>query len=164
MNMMMIRIATTGDFEQIWHFFKPIAEAGETYAFDREVTKDKAFDICMTLPNRTYVYEKDGEILGSYYLKTNQSGGGSHVCNCEYMVSESTRAHGVAAKMCDHSQQVARELGYLAMQFNFVVKTNDGAIRLQQKLGFDIVGRLPKAFNHLKQGLVDALVMYKWLN
>lgn len=80
------------------------------------------------------------------------------------MLYEATRAHGVAAKMCDHSQQVARELGYLAMQFNFVVKTNDGAIRLQQKLGFKIVGRLPKAFNHLKQGLVDALVMYKWLN
>ena len=160
----MIRIAMTRDFEQIWRFFKPIVEAGETYDFDRDVTKDKAFDIWMTLPNQTYIYEKDGEILGSYYLKTNQSGGGSHVCNCGYMVSESARGQGVAAKMCEHSQQVAREFGYLAMQFNFVVETNNGAIRLWQKLGFDIVGRLPKAFNHPKQGLVDALVMYKWLN
>ena len=128
MGMMMIRIATTGDFEQIWHFFKPIAEAGETYAFDREVTKDKAFDIWMTLPNRTYVYEKDGEILGSYYLKTNQSGGGAHVCNYGYMLYEATRGQGVATQMCEHSQEVARELGYLAMQFNFVVSTNSGAI------------------------------------
>ena len=160
----MIREARTEDFDNIWIFFKDIAQAGETYSYDRNLSKDEAFQIWMTLPIKTFVFEKDGEILGSYYLKTNQSGGGSHVCTCEYMVSESARAPGVAAKMCDHSQQVARELGYLAMQFNFVVKTNDGAIRLQQKLGFKIVGRLPKAFNHLKQGLVDALVMYKWLN
>ena len=80
------------------------------------------------------------------------------------MVSETERTQGVAAKMCENSQKVARELGYLAMQFNFVVETNDGAIRLWQILGFDIVGRLPKAFSHPKQGLVDALVMYKWLN
>lgn len=159
----MIRLATSDDFAQIWTFFKLIAQAGETYAYDRNISQQEAFHQWMNFPHQTFVFEKDGEILGSYYIKTNHAGAGAHVCNCGYMVSEAARGQGVAAQMCEHSQQIARELGYLAMQFNFVASSNTGAVRLWQKLGFDIVGRLPKAFNHPTQGLVDALVMYKWL-
>jgi len=64
--------------------------------------------------------------------------------------------------MCEHSQKIAIELGYKAMQFNFVASSNIGAIRLWSKLGFETVGHLPKAFNHPTQGYIDALVMYKW--
>ena len=102
---------------------------------------------------------KNGEILGSYYLKINQTGGGAHVCNYGYMLSEVAREQGVAAQMCEHSQEVARELGYLAMQFHFVVSTNSGAIRIWQKLDFEIVRTLPKAINQPSKGFVDALVM-----
>ena len=114
-------------------------------------------------PRQTFVVEEDGRILATYYLKTNQAGPGSHVCNCGYMVAASARGRGLATMMCGHSQQVAVELGYQAMQFNFVASTNEGAVRLWQKLGFEIVGRLPQAFQHPRQGFVDALVMYKWL-
>ena len=85
------------------------------------------------------------------------------MCNCGYITAPAARGRGVARAMCEHSQRVARELGYTAMQFNFVVTSNEGAIALWQKLGFETVGRLPKAFRHPKLGLVDALVMFKSL-
>ena len=101
--------------------------------------------------------------MGTYIIKTNQAGPGEHVCNCAYMVSSIARGQGLATMMCEHSQVIARGMGYKGMQFNFVAGNNIIAIKLWQKLGFDTVGNLPKAFNHPKVGFIDALVMYKWL-
>jgi len=159
-----IREAKQSDFEKIWPIFHEIASAGDTYAYPRDVTKEEGEKIWMDKPRKTFVAEGEEGILGTYYIKTNHAGPGSHVCNCGYMVPPTSRGKGVATAMCEHSQQVARELGYEAMQFNFVASTNEGAVRLWQKLGFEIVGRLPKAFKHPLQGNVDAFVMYKWLN
>ena len=158
-----IREATKQDFEDIWPIFNEVASAGDTYAYPRDTSKDEAFNLWMKLPRKTFVIEESGLILATYYIKTNQAGPGSHVCNCGYMVSTEARGKGFATAMCEHSQTVAVELGYKAMQFNFVASSNEGAVRLWHKLGFDTVGRLPKAFNHPVNGLEDALVMYKWL-
>lgn len=118
----------------------------------------------MELPQETYVaLSQDDKILGTYYIKSNQPGLGAHVCNCGYIVSESARGQGVASSMCMHSQQVAVDLGFRAMQYNLVASTNEGAIRLWKKLGFQVVGTLPNAFNNKSAGYVDALVMYKEL-
>ena len=160
---MNIREATKSDWENIWPIFSEIVSAGETYAYDPATTKEQAEKIWLETPRKVYVFEEDGEIFGTYYLKTNQAGPGNHVCNCGYMVSSAARGKGLATSMCEHSQQIAIDLGYLAMQFNFVASSNEGAVRLWDKLGFETVGRLPKAFNHPKLGYVDALVMYKWL-
>jgi ribosomal protein S18 acetylase RimI-like enzyme len=160
---MLIREATKSDFEKIWPIFHEIASAGETYAYPRDVTKEEGEKLWMDKPRKTFVAEREEGLLGTYYIKTNHAGPGSHVCNCGYMVPPTSRGKGVATAMCEHSQQVARELGYEAMQFNFVASTNEGAVRLWQKLGFEIVGRLPKAFKHPSKGNVDAFVMYKWL-
>ncbi len=160
---MTIRKAARGDFDRIWPIFREIAAAGDTYAYPRDITRQEAEKAWMNAPRETYVFEENGEVLGTYYIKTNQPGPGDHVCNCGYMVSSLARGRGLATAMCEHSQEVARELGYKAMQFNFVAESNAGAVRLWQKLGFDIVGRLPKAFRHPHEDFVDALVMYKWL-
>ena len=161
---MNIREATDKDFDSIWPIFHEVVSAGDTYAFPPDTTKAKAEEIWMYTPRKTYVCESEGQVLGTYYLKTNQLGPGSHVCNCGYMVSSSARGKGIATAMCEHSQQVALKLGYKAMQFNFVAASNKGAVRLWQRLGFETVGRLPNAFCHPTQGFVDALVMYKWLD
>lgn len=161
---MIIRDANQQDFEQIWPFFHEIAAAGETYAYPRDIGKAEAQKLWMQLPRKTFVVEEDGVILGSYYIKTNQAGPGEHVCNCGYMVASVARGRGLASLMCEHSQQVALELGYKAMQFNFVASSNLQAVRLWNKLGFATVGQLPKAFHHPSQGYVDALVMFKWLS
>ncbi len=159
-----IREAQDSDFDQIWPIFRGIVSAGDTYAFPRNASQEEAYDIWMVTPRRTYVTEKKGQILGTYYIKTNHAGPGNHVCNCGYMVPESSRGKGIATAMCVHSQKIAVELGYMAMQFNIVAASNQGAVRLWSKLGFDIVGRLPKAFNHPSKGFVDAYIMYKWLD
>lgn len=66
--------------------------------------------------------------------------------------------------MCRHSLARARERGFTAMQFNFVVSSNTRAVRLWQDFEFEVVGRLPKAFVHPCLGLVDALIMFRQLD
>lgn len=160
---MKIREATREDFDAIWPIFHEIVSRADTYGYATDTTTEQAFRLWMEMPRLTFVAEEDGQVLGSYYLKTNQGGPGDHVCNCGYMVSSSARGRGIATAMCQHSQRIAKALGYKAMQFNFVASTNAGAVKLWTKLGFETVGRLPKAFRHPAQGYVDALVMYKWL-
>lgn len=160
---MHIREAFAEDFDEIWPIFREIVSAGETYAYDRDTTKEQALKIWIETPEKTYVAIENNHILGTYYLKANQAGSGNHVCNCGYMVSANASGKGLATTMCRHSQEQALKLGYKAMQFNLVVSTNEGAVELWKKLGFDIVGQLPKAFNHPDKSYVDAFVMYKWL-
>ena len=159
---MYIREAENKDFNKIWPIFHEIVSAGETYAYAEDTTFEEAERLWMQIPEKTFVLEDDGRISGTYYLKTNYPGQGSHVCNCGYMVSHECRGRGAATLMCEHSQKIAVELGYKAMQFNFVASSNKGAIRLWHELGFKTVGCLPKAFNHPEKGYIDAFVMYKW--
>jgi ribosomal protein S18 acetylase RimI-like enzyme len=161
---MQIRQAEKNDFDAIWPIFSSIVKLGTTYAYARDTTKEEAYRLWMGLPEKTFVAEIDGKVVGTYYIKTNQAGPGSHVCNCGYMVAANARGKGIANALCEHSQIIAKEMGYLAMQFNLVVSTNEVAIKIWQKQGFDIVGRLPGAFDHAEYGLVDALVMFKTLN
>ena len=161
--LMNIKQATNQDWPAIWPIFQEIVTAGETYAYERTTTMQQAEAIWLDAPRITFIFEENGEVLGTYYLKTNQAGPGNHVCNCGYMVSSKARGRGLATAMCEHSQKVAIELGYQAMQFNFVASSNEGAISLWHKLGYNTVGTLPKAFNHPEKGFIDAFVMYKWL-
>ncbi|MFK8328397.1 GNAT family N-acetyltransferase [Pseudomonas sp. BJa5] len=161
--MIHIRPMTAADFEHFWPTFQAVVSARETYAFDPALSQEQARQLWLEAPLHTLVAEEDGVLLGSYYLKANAAGPGSHVCNCGYMVSEAARGRGVARLMCEHSQRLAREQGFLAMQFNSVVASNEVAVTLWHKLGFETVGRLPRAYRHARLGLVDCLVMYKWL-
>ena len=160
---MNIREATRGDFDQIWPIFHEIVAAGETYAYPRDTTKEQALILWMDTPRKTFVVEEERMILGTYFIKTNPLAAGDHVCNCGYMVASTARGRGLATAMCEHSQMIARDLGYEAMQFNFVATTNEAAVRLWTKLGFETIDRLPNAFHHPTQGDVDALVMVKRL-
>jgi ribosomal protein S18 acetylase RimI-like enzyme len=158
-----IRPAAGRDSDAIWAIIGPVIRAGETYALDRDMSAQAALAYWLGEDRRTFVAEKDGKVVGTYYIRTNQAGGGSHVCNCGYMTHERAVGQGVARAMHLHSLEVARELGYRAMQFNFVVSTNERAVALWISLGFEIVGRLPGAFEHPAHGFVDALVMVRQL-
>ncbi|MGK0398643.1 MAG: L-amino acid N-acyltransferase YncA [Gammaproteobacteria bacterium] len=160
---MHIRSATADDFNQIWPIFHEIVKVGNTYAYSPETNRLEAQEIWLEQPQKTFVAEENDKVLGTYFIKTNQAGPGKHVCNCGYMVSSNARGKGLATMMCEHSQAIAREMGYKAMQFNFVASNNITAVKLWHKLGFETVGNLPKAFNHPEAGYIDALVMYKWL-
>lgn len=161
--MIQIRPMTAADFTLFWPTFQAIVIAQETYAYDPATTEPQALQLWLHTPLHTLIAEEDGVLLGSYYLKANAAGPGSHVSNCGYMVTEAARGRGVARLMCEHSQQLARDNGFLAMQFNSVVASNEVAVALWHKLGFETVGRLPRAYQHGRLGLVDCLVMFKWL-
>lgn len=161
--MITIRPATSADFDQIWPLLRDVFRAGDTYAVDPKISKEDARAYWMTQPVATYVAEAEGDIVGTYYIKTNQPGGGAHICNCGYIVSPAAQGQGIAAQMCEHSQSEAQRAGYRAMQFNFVLASNEGAVRLWHRLGFATVGTIPDAFDHPQRGMVDAFVMYKRL-
>jgi len=157
---MLIRPATPQDRPAIWSIIGPVIRAGETYTLDPAQGESEALAYWLGPDKETFVAEEDGTILGTYYLRPNQAGGGSHVCNCGYMTAANATGRGIARRMAEHSLAHARTRGYRAMQFNFVVSANDSAVRLWQSLGFQTVGRLPRAFHHPTQGYVDALVMF----
>lgn len=154
---------TDDDFRRFWPSFQAVVQARETYAIDPAIDYDAAYALWCQQPAFSFAAKADGEVLGAYYLKPNAAGPGDHVCNCGYMVAPEARGRGVARALCEHSQRVAREAGFHAMQFNAVVATNRVAVRLWQSLGFAIVGTIPEAYRHARHGLVDAHVMYKRL-
>lgn len=160
---MTIRPAESADANAIWAVLEPTIRAGETYTLPRSMEKEQALAYWFSPEHTVFVAEQDGEVVGSYYLRANQQGGGAHVCNCGYMTAARASGRGVATAMCAHSLEYARSQGFRAMQFNFVVSSNEGAIHLWQKFGFATVGRLPGAFLHPVLGYVDAIVMYRVL-
>ena len=160
-----IRPLAEQDWTAIWRIMEPVFRAGETYPFSPDITEDEAYMAWAETPSGTFVAaDEHDNVLGTYYLKPNQPALGAHVCNCGYIVDDNARGKGVASAMCEHSQREAVARGFRAMQYNLVVSTNEGAIRLWKKHGFEVIGTLPQAFHHSRLGFVDALVMYKQLD
>ena len=160
---MQIRPARTDDAPAIWAIIEPTIRAGETYTLDPDLSEGDGLAYWLGADKETFVAEDDGRVIGTYYMRPNQAGGGSHVCNCGYMTGVAATGRGVARKMCEHSLEHAKARGYRAMQFNFVVSTNERAVRLWEALGYGIVGRLPLAFKRPNGTYVDALVMFQAL-
>jgi L-amino acid N-acyltransferase YncA len=159
-----IRPASPADFDAMWDIFRSHLEAGETYPFPADTTRAAGHEYWLGAASTTFVAVRGGErILGMYRIVANQVGRGAHVANASYMVSQLAQGAGVGRLLGEHSLVEARRLGYLAMQFNYVVSTNTAAVKLWKALGFTIVGTLPKAYRHRRLGYVDAYVMYQLL-
>jgi L-amino acid N-acyltransferase YncA len=160
---LIIREANDRDRDAIWEIFRATVAPGDAFVYDPKTPRDEAEAYWFAKGTRTYVAEKNGRIVGSYILRPNRPGLGNHVSNAGFMVDPAARRLGVGRAMGEHAIAEARRLGYRAMQFNFVIATNQSAVRLWQQLGFRIVGTLPGAFRHARQGLVDAYVMFRSL-
>jgi ribosomal protein S18 acetylase RimI-like enzyme len=158
-----IHPATDRDRDAIWAILEPMIRAGETYTLPRDMSKQQALEYWFAVDKETFVWKENGAVLGTYFLKMNQQGGGAHVANCGYVTAAAAQGRGIARQMCLHSLERAKERGFRAMQFNFVIRTNERAIKLWTDLDFKTVGRLPLAFEHPTLGFVDALVMYRSL-
>jgi L-amino acid N-acyltransferase YncA len=158
-----IRKARPEDAPAILAIIMPTIRAGETYTLDPDMSEADALAYWFAAEKETFVAEADGEIVGTYFIRANQAGGGGHVCNCGYMTGGDATGKGVARAMCAHSLAHAKDRGFRAMQFNFVVSTNERAVRLWLSMGFAIVGTLPSAFRHPVHGYVDAYVMHQAL-
>jgi ribosomal protein S18 acetylase RimI-like enzyme len=160
---MFIRPSVEADNDAIWTILEPVIRAGETYAFPVDWDRKGAMGYWRSPGHEVFVADDAGAVVGTYYLRANQMGGGTHVANCGYVTNARATGRGIARAMCLHSLARARERGFTAMQFNFVVASNERAVALWINLGFAIVGTLPAAFRHPRLGLVDAYVMYRAL-
>ncbi len=160
---MLIRPAKPADDGGILQIIMPVIHSGETYALPRDWSEAEALAYWRSPDHAVFVADDGGAVFGTFYVRPNQRGGGSHVANAAFMTGAFAAGRGVASAMCTHALEYAASAGYAAMQFNFVVATNARAIALWQRFGFEIVGRLPGAFRHPALGFVDALVMFRKL-
>src|SRR5580704_8425162 len=151
------------DSDAVWTILEPVIRAGETYALPRDLNREEALGYWFSDGHEVFVADDEGQIVGTYFMHANQKGGGSHVANCGYVTAAAASGRGIARLMCSHSLDYAKARGFRAMQFNFVVKTNERAVRLWESLGFNIVGTLWEAFLHPVHGYTDAYVMYRKL-
>jgi len=158
-----IRELEPDEFDRVWPIFRIVVSAGDTYSYPPDITFEQARALWMTPPSRVFVALDGGKPVGCYMMRPNQPGLGDHVANAGYMVAPHARGRGIAGMMCEDSLARARREGFKAMQFNFVVSTNEIAVALWRKHGFEIVGRVPKAFRHATLGLVDTFVMHRML-
>lgn len=157
-----IRPASTPDEDALWAMLEPVIRAGETYTFPRDMPRAAALSYWQAGAHEVFI-ASDGDPLGTYIIRENNPGGGAHICNCAFVTAPAAQGKGVARAMLDHALTRARTRGFRAMQFNFVIASNTRAVALWQANGFEIVGRLPKVFDHPAQGYVDAFVMHRTL-
>jgi len=160
---LVIREIGADEFARAWPIFRTVIAAGDSYSYPPDLSEQQACALWTTAPSRCFLAERDGVVVGCYMLRPNQPGLGDHVANCGYMVTPSARGQGIAGKMCEHSLAEARRAGFAAMQFNFVVASNAGAIKLWQRNGFSILCTVPGAFRHATRGLTDIHIMYRTL-
>jgi ribosomal protein S18 acetylase RimI-like enzyme len=170
-NWLKIRAATKRDRDAIWEIFQEVIAAGETYPINLDISRNDALAYWFQPGAHAYVAEQglrsgrkqEKRIVGGYTVHPNQSGGGSHVANAAFIVAKEARGRGIGRALGEHCLKEARRLGFRAMQFNFVISTNEAAVKLWQDLGMKIVGTLPGAFRHPTEGYVDVYVMYRSL-
>ncbi len=160
---MNIRKAISSDTDAIWSIIQAVITQGDTYVFDPNTPKEKMLAYWLNSDNHTYVAEIDSDIVGTFFIKDNQPDLGSHIANAGYMTSPKAFGQGIGRKMCTYSLEEAKRLGYAAMQFNIVIKSNIHAVQLWQNMGFDIIGEIPDAFQHKTLGLTNAYMMYRKL-
>ena len=160
---MNIRLAAEGDWPALWSIIKPVISTGDTYTLDPDSSEEEARKYWIDDVLETWVAEENGHIVGTYVLRANQRGLGAHVSNVGYMVRPGQAGKGIGSKLGEHSLANARALGFEAMQFNAVVSTNTRAVELWKRLGFTIIGTVPKGFRHLTLGYVDLYIMHRFL-
>ncbi len=163
MEKIKITPATSADEERIWALLQPVFSAGDTYAVDPLIDREAAIAYWMEADKTAFILRVEGQAVGTYYIRPNQPGGGAHICNCGFITAPSARGKGIARRMLDHALIEAKQQGYRAMQFNFVLASNQRALAIWQRNGFATIGRIPQAFLHPKQGYVDALILHRSL-
>ncbi|MFZ1806106.1 MAG: GNAT family N-acetyltransferase [Cyclobacteriaceae bacterium] len=158
-----IRAFEESDKDAVWNIIHKVIANGETYVFHPDSSRDKMLAYWLASDKQIYVAVLEGVVVGTFTLKSNQPDRGSHIANASYMVSPDLEGKGIGTFMAKYSLEEARRLGYLALQFNIVIKSNEHAVKLWKKVGFDIIGEIPNAFNHPKLGMTNAYIMYKSL-
>ena len=156
--------ATEQDWGFIWPIFKQIVAKGDTYVYDPQISEENAKIVWFDPKFRTFIAKEDGVPVGACVIRPNHRDLGGHIANAAFIIDDKYRRKGYGKTLGQHAIDVAKEMGYKAMQFNYVISTNLGAISLWQILGFRIIGTVPDGHYHpqLKR-YVDIHIMYRKL-
>jgi ribosomal protein S18 acetylase RimI-like enzyme len=157
------KLTSTDNLDEVWQILQSIIAGGDVFTYPPDTTQEAMLAYWCAPEKHTYIALSEGKIVGTFFMQNNQPGLGSHVVNAGYAVSPKAYGQGIGAKMCEFSLEEARNMGYTAMQYNIVVKSNENAVHLWQKMGFRIIGEIPNAFNHAQLGMTNAYVMYREL-
>lgn len=160
-----VREARLEDFEEIYDIFCTVLEEGKTYSYSlAEMTPERSLAYWISAPGtHCYVVDVEGKVAGMVAIRPNRTCRAGHVANASFIVHPDFRKRGIARFLGEFAIKRAKKLGYKAMQFNFVVSVNTVAVKLWKSLGFEVVGTLPKGFNHVDKGLVDVYIMHRFL-
>jgi ribosomal protein S18 acetylase RimI-like enzyme len=151
------------DQDQVWEIIKYVISGGDSFTYDPGTPREEVLTDWTSPEKHTFVAVAGDKVLATFYIKPNQTGLGSHVANGSYMVSPDARRTGIGRMIGQFSIEEAQRLGFSAMQFNFVVKSNEKAVNLWKSLGFLIIGEIPEAYRHAEHGLTNAYIMYRKL-
>ena len=149
------------DYDKVWEIFKTVISTGDTYVFDPNTPKESLQKYWFADNMDTFVAGDNDEILGTYFIRPNHIDLGDHIANCGYMVNPKYHGKRIGKILCQHSIDFAKEKRFSGIQFNIVVSSNEGAVKLWERFGFKIIGTTPKGFRHSNLGLVDTYIMFK---
>ena len=160
---MEIREAKKEDRNQVWEIIQSVISTGNTYVFNPDSSKEEMIQYWFKPGTLTYVAVEEDEIIGTFIVTEHHPGLGSHIANASYMVKPEHRGKGIGRKLGVFSISLARDVGFLSLQFNLVVKTNTNAVKLWKEIGFEIIGEIPNAFDHQEFSVTNAYIMSRKL-
>lgn len=160
-----IRPARLEDFEEIYSIFQRVLRTGDTYYYTpEEMTPERAMAYWISAPEtHCFVADVDNCVEAMSAIRPYRTGRGNHIANAAFVVDPDHRGHGIGRGLAEFTLKEAARLGYKAIIFHAVISTNTAAVKLWRSLGMEIVGTLPKGFQHATEGLVDVYVMHKFL-
>jgi len=161
--MLDIKEVTPDHFDEIWHIFREVIQAEDTYPYPANITKEEARSLWFAPGAKVYHAYLDGVPIATRYIVPNKPGLASHVCNTGVMIDKNYRGKGYGKILNEFAIKKAKELGYKAIQLNLVVATNEVSIKICKQNGFEIIGLLPGAFFYKRERYADAYVMFRKL-
>lgn len=151
----------SNDEDELFAIFKEVVDTGCQFPYESS-SKDEFHAQFFAPTSQVYVCRSSqGHVIGGFYLRPNYSGRSGHIANAAYMIKSTHRGLGIGTLLIKASLQIAKSLGFLAMQFNMVLSQNTNAIKLYEKLGFEIIGTIPNAIRNSDKSFQDGHTMYR---
>ena len=152
---------TPDDIESTIDIWNEIVEDGIAFPQMEQLDKQGGLDFFLSQSHTgVAIEESTGKMVGLYILHPNNVGRCAHIANASYAVAPGARGQGIGRTLVVHSLQTAKESGFLGLQYNAVVTTNETAVHLYEKLGFQRLARIENGFR-ADDGYRDTYIFFK---
>lgn len=150
------------DESGLYEIFRDVVDSGSQFPY--ECSSVQEFYRQFFAPtSEVYVCRSATEVVGGFFVRSNFPGRSSHIANAAYMIKSFYRGQGIGTLLINASLEIAKAMGFQAMQFNMVLSQNGAATKLYQKLGFNIIGTIPEAIRNPDGSYQDGYVLHRKL-